>query len=204
MLTVHPQVIIQSHWQRFKVTSAYIDGCRSQKSESTNCFFKKGPNRVFFTQQLRGWWGWPTAGEMVCCCSTLCLISFYSFLPPPELCIFRSKSFLWPQSQKGRCCVLSRKGGSWSGRGRGQGGWNGLQPQCPSGGSRRPCARYIFVYTVLCGRLFPHIAQVSSGRLLICCQVPPPMQSYRVTQVILNDLSTVHVTPQWFPQSSMN
>ena len=26
----------------------------------------------------------------------------------------------------------------------------------------------------------------------------------RVTQVVLNDLSTVHVTPQWSPQSSMN
>ena len=48
MLTVHPQVIIQSHWQRFKVTSAYIDGCRSQKSESTNCFFKKRPKQGIF------------------------------------------------------------------------------------------------------------------------------------------------------------
>ena len=43
----------------------------------------------------------------------------------------------------------------------------------------------------LCGQYF--YVKIS---LAICCQVPPPMQSYRVTQVILNDLSTVHVTPQ--------
>ena len=33
----------------------------------------------------------------------------------------------------------------------------------------------------------------------ICCQVTPPMQSGRTTQVALNDLSIVHFT-KWFPQ----
>ena len=54
MLTVHPQVIIQSHWQRLKVTSAYIDGCRSQKSESNNCFLKKAQIGYFSHNSWEG------------------------------------------------------------------------------------------------------------------------------------------------------
>ena len=34
--------------------------------------------------------------------------------------------------------------------------------------------------------------------VVICCQVPPPMQSCRVTHVILDDLSIVHFAPNDF------
>ena len=67
MLTVHPQVIIQSHWQRFKVTSAYIDGCRSQKSESNNCFLKKKHQHQVKCGALRAqlWYRFIKEGELI-------------------------------------------------------------------------------------------------------------------------------------------
>ena len=45
----------------------------------------------------------------------------------------------------------------------------------------------------LCGQYFS--VKIS---LAICCQVPPPMQSCRVTHVIRNDLSIVHFAPNDF------